>query len=162
VIKMLVDIVSKNGNLMLNIPVRGDGTIDDDERKVLDSLAGWMPVHAEAIYGTRPFSVFGEGAPDVEGSGNFNENRTRPYTAQDIRFTTKGETLYAFALGWPADGKLTIRTLAAASPQYPRAVGRVEMLGVSGPLQFTREATGLVVTLPEKKPNEYAWALKIR
>jgi alpha-L-fucosidase len=106
--------------------------------------------------------VFGEGAPDVEGSGNFNENRTRPYTAQDIRFTTKGETLYAFALGWPADGKLTIRTLAAASPQYPRAVGRVEMLGVSGPLQFTREATGLVVTLPEKKPNEYTWALKIQ
>ena len=162
VIKMLVDIVSKNGNLMLNIPVRGDGTIDDDERKVLDGLAGWMPVHAEAIYGTRPFTVFGEGAPDVQGSGNFNENRTRPYTAQDIRFTTKGDTLYAFALGWPSDGKLTIRTLAAGSPQYPHNVGRVEMLGASGALGFLREAAGLVVTLPAKKPNEYAWALKIQ
>ncbi len=162
VIQMLVDIVSKNGNLMLNIPVRGDGTIDDDERKVLDGLAGWMPVHGEAIYGTRPFSVFGEGAPDVEGSGNFNENQARPYTAQDIRFTTKGDTLYAFALGWPADGKLTIRTLAAGSRQYPREVGRVEMLGAGGPLHFTRGAAGLVVTLPEKMPNEYAWALKIQ
>ncbi|MGA2194313.1 MAG: alpha-L-fucosidase [Bryobacteraceae bacterium] len=162
VIQMLVDIVSKNGNLMLNIPVRGDGTIDDDERKVLEGLSGWIPAHAEAIYGTRPFSVFGEGPPDVEGSGNFNENRARPYTAQDIRFTTRGDTLYAFALGWPADGKLTIRTLAAASPQYPREVGRVEMLGASGALQFSRETTGLAVTLPEKKPNEYAWALKIQ
>jgi alpha-L-fucosidase len=113
VIRMLIDIVSKNGNLLLNIPVRGDGTIDSDEQKVLADLAEWMPANGEAIYGTRPFTVFGEGAQDVKGSGNFNERQSRPYTAEDIRFTTKGDTLYAFALAWPENGnKLSIKTLA--------------------------------------------------
>jgi alpha-L-fucosidase len=162
VIKMLVDIVSKNGNLLLNIPLRGSGAIDDDERKVLDGLASWMPDNGEAIFGTRPFSIYGEGAPDVQGSANFNERNTRPYTAQDIRFTAKGDTLYATALAWPADGKLTIRTLAAGSISYPREVGQVELLGSKGALAFVRTADGLVVTLPEDKPNQYAFVLKIR
>jgi alpha-L-fucosidase len=161
VIKMLVDIVSKNGNLLLNIPLRGSGAIDEDERKVLDGLASWMPANREAIFGTRPFSTFGEGPPDVQGSGNFNERNTRPYTAEDIRFTAKGDLLYAIALAWPADGKLTIRTLAAGSAGYPREIGRVQLLGSNGALPFTREAGGLVVTLPREKPNEYAFALKI-
>ena len=162
VIKMLVDIVSKNGNLLLNIPLRGSGEIDDDERKVLDGLASWMPDNGEAIFGTRPFSVYGEGPPDVKGTGNFNERNTRPYTAQDLRFTTKGDTLYAVALAWPADRKLAIRSLAAGSANYPREVGQVELLGAAGALPFTRDSTGLTVTLPERKPNEYAYALRIR
>jgi len=161
VIHMLVDIVSKNGNLLLSIPMRGSGAIDDDERKVLDGLASWMPANGAAIFGTRPFTVFGEGAPDVRGSANFNEQNARPYTAADIRFTTRGDTLYAIALGWPADGKLTIRTLASGSRHYPREVGRVELLGAAGTLPFERGAEGLVVTLPAEKPNEYAYALKI-
>ena len=161
VIKTLVDIVSKNGNLLLNIPLRGSGAIDEDEHKVLDGLASWMPVNGEAIFGTRPFSVYGEGAADVASTGNFNERNARPYTADDIRFTTKGETLYAVALGWPAGGKLTIRTLAAGNPAYPKEVGRVELLGNMGPLQFAREAAGLVVTMPDQKPNEYAYVLKL-
>ena len=161
VIQTLVDIVSKNGNLLLNIPLRGDGTIDDDERKVLDGLAAWMPANGEAIFGTRPFSVFGEGAPDVKGSGNFNERNVRPYTAEDIRFTTKADTLYAIALAWPENGKLSIRTLAAGSAARPKEVARVELLGAGGPLSFTRTDQALVVTLPERKPNESAYALKI-
>ena len=162
VIKMLVDIVSKNGNLLLNIPLRGDGSIDDDERRILADLAAWMPVNGEAIYGTRPFTVFGEGPPDVKGSGNFNENTTRPYTAEDIRFTTKGETLYAFALAWPADGKLSIKSLAQGSAHHPREIGRIELLGRDGgPLNFTREASGLLLTLPEKKPTDFVATLKI-
>jgi alpha-L-fucosidase len=161
VIHMLVDIVSKNGNLLLSIPLRGSGAIADDERKVLDGLASWMPANGAAIFGTRPFTVFGEGAPDVRGSANFNEQNARPYTAADIRFTTKGDTLYAIALGWPAGGKLTIRTLASGSPHYLREVGRVELLGARGTLPFERGAEGLVVTLPPDKPNEYAYALRI-
>ena len=161
VVKMLADIVSKNGNLLLNIPLRGSGAIDDDERKVLDGLASWMPANREAIFGTRPFAVYGEGPPDVQGSGNFNERNRRPYTSQDIRFTTKGEALYAIALGWPADGKLTIRSLAAGGANYPREVGRVDLLGGKSALTFTRGAGGLVVTMPEQKPNDYAYALKI-
>jgi len=161
VIHMLVDIVSKNGNLLLNIPLRGDGSIDADEVKFLRDLATWMPANGEAIFGTRPFSVYGEGAPDVKGSGNFNEKLSRPYTAEDIRFTTKGETLYAIALAWPSDGKLRIRTLSSAGGTYNRDIGRIELLGAGGPLAFIRETDALVVTLPEKKPNDYAYTLKI-
>jgi alpha-L-fucosidase len=162
VIKMLVDIVSKNGNLLLNIPLRGTGEIDADERAVLDGLASWMPDNGEAIFGTRPFTVFGEGPPDVQGSGNFNERKARPYTAEDIRFTTKGGALYAIALGWPDDGVLKIRTLAAGAAAYPQEIGVVELLGQAGPLKFARGPEGLAVTLPESKPNAYAYALKIR
>jgi alpha-L-fucosidase len=150
IIKTLVDIVSKNGNLLLNIPLRGDGTIDEDERRILADLAAWMPVNGEAIFGTRPFAVFGEGQPDVKGSGNFNENTARPYTPEDIRFTVKGSTLYAFALAWPSDGRLTIRSLAQGSAHYPHEIGRIELLGGNGPLPFTREPDGLVVSLPAR------------
>jgi alpha-L-fucosidase len=162
VIHMLADIVSKNGNLLLNIPVRGDGTIDEDEHRFLDEISSWMPANGEAIFGTRPFRVFGEGAADAAGTRNFNENRTRPYTAEDIRFTTKGDTLYAIALGWPADGKLTIKTLAAGGSLYPGEPGSVELLGGKGESPFTRDSRGMVVTLSDKKPNEFAYVLKIR
>jgi len=161
VIRMLADIVSKNGNLLLSVPVRGDGSLDEDEHKFLAELAAWMPDNQEAIFGTRPFTVFGEGAPDVKGSANFNERLSRPYTPEDIRFTTKGDALYAIALAWPENRRLTIKTLAAGSAQYPREIGQVELLGAKGPLPFTRDAAGLAVTLPESKPNEAAYALKI-
>ena len=162
VIQTLADIVSKNGNLLLSIPVRGDGSIDQDEIDFLDGLASWMPANGEAIFGTRPFAVFGEGAPDLKGTGNFNENSARAYTAQDIRFTTKGDVLYAIALGWPSDGKLTIATLAQGRNEYPKPIGRIELLGSAGPLPFTRQTNGLVVTLPETRPNEYAYVLKVQ
>ena len=100
--------------------------------------------------------MFGEGAPDVKGSGNFNENSARPYTAEDIRFTTKGDTLYAFALAWPKDGnKLSIKTLAK------KQVNKIELLGSDAPVTFEKQADALVVTLPDKKPNEYVVTLKI-
>jgi alpha-L-fucosidase len=105
--------------------------------------------------------VFGEGAPDVKGSANFNEDAARPYTAEDIRFTTKGRTLYAFALAWPAAGKVTIKTLAKGSAGYPGEVAKVELLGSKGALPFVRDTTGLVVNLPAQKPHDYAYALKI-
>jgi alpha-L-fucosidase len=162
VVQTLADIVSKNGNLLLSIPLRGDGSIDEDESQFLDALASWMPANGEAIFGSRPFTVFGEGAPDVKGAANFNENSGRTYTAQDIRFTTKGDDLYAIALGWPADGKLTIQTLAQGRNDYSKTIGRVELLGEKGPLPFRRQSDGLVITLPETRPNEFAYAFKIQ
>jgi alpha-L-fucosidase len=107
---------------MLNIPLKGDGTIDSDERAFLEAIATWIPRHGEAIYGTRPFSVFGEGPPDVTNNSNFNERNQRAYTAEDIRFTQKGETVYAFAFVWPANGKLLIKTLARGSAALPRPI----------------------------------------
>ena len=152
VAQMLVDIVSKNGNLLLSIPVRGDGTIDEDEHKFLADFGAWMRIHGEGIYGTRPFHVYGEGPPDVTTSAGFNESHARPFTGSDIRFTTRGQTLYAFALGWPEDGTLRIKSLAQGSSLYPGTIRSVEMLGI-GPVHFTRTAETLVITLPPRPAN---------
>ena len=162
VIQTLADIVSKNGNLLLSIPLRGDGSIDEDESKFIEGLESWMPVNGEAIFGTRPFKLYGEGGQDLRSTGNFNEGRGRAYTSKDIRFTTKGDVLYAIVLAWPDDGKVTIESLAQGKSEFPKQVGQVELLGAAGPLPFERQAGGLVVTLPSVKPNEVAYVLKIR
>ena len=161
VIHSLIDIVSKNGNLMLNIPVKGDGTIDSDELAFLQAIATWIPKHGEAIYGTRPFAVFGEGPPEVSNSSNFNERNQRAYTSEDIRFTRKGETVYAFAFVWPTNRQLTIKTLAKGATSLPKPVQRVELIG-AGPVKFLQDSTGLKLTLPEEAPNEYAYAFIVR
>ncbi len=160
VIHMLIDIVSKNGNLLLSIPVRGDGTLDEDEHAFLNELATWMPVHGEAIFGTRPFTVFGEGPPEPIDNSNFKETM-RSYTAKDIRFTTRGSTLYAFVLAPPANGAVLIATLATGSPHVTRPITRVELLGASGPLPFTQTASGLAVTIPSTALNPYASCLRV-
>ena len=149
VAQMLVDIVSKNGNLMLNIPLKGDGTIDEDEHAFLTDFAAWIKVHGEGIYGTRPFSVYGEGAPDEAAGATFGESKARAFDASDIRFTQRGGTLYVWALGWPADGKLRVKTLAVGSAAYPGTVRAVEMLG-GGRVAFERTTEALVLSLPER------------
>ncbi len=160
VVRMLADIVSKNGTLLLNIPVRGDGTIDSDEENFLEGMAAWMDVNHEAIYNTRPWFVSGEGPVQVKGGG-FSEGGEDKLTAEDFRFTTRGNTLYAIAMGWPEGGKYTVRSLAAGAPGVKGKVESVELLGARGNLPFARTAEGLVVTLPSKRPCEHAWVLKI-
>jgi alpha-L-fucosidase len=164
VIHMLVDNVSKNGNLMLNIPVRGDGTIDEDEIAFLNSMADWMQINRECIFGTRPWAIYGEGPSVVAGAQpkakNFNEGKVH-YTAEDIRFTAKGNVLYAIALDWPTDGKLTIKSLAAGSPTYQGQVADVQLLGSNAKLAYSRDASGLAIPLPAQKPCDHAYAFKI-
>ncbi len=164
VVRMLIDIVSKNGNLMLSVPLRGSGALDEDEVKIVEGIGERMAPNGEGIYATRPWKVYGEG-PSVDNpapKGRFGGAQdVRPYTAEDIRFTAKGDTLYAFVMAWPEDGKAKIKSLAQGSQHFPREIARVEMLGAGGPLKFTRNPTGLVVDLPEEKPNEHAYALKI-
>jgi alpha-L-fucosidase len=155
VVHMLCDIVSKNGNLLLNFPPRPDGTLDDDELKILDAMAAWISVNGEAIYGTRPWLAYGEGAKKIQ-SGGFNEGKLK-YTAKDIRFTTKAGSLYAIALGWPENGKLTIRSLATAAGP----VSAVSLLGHDGKLPWQQTAEGLEVTLPQTRPCDLAWSFKI-
>jgi alpha-L-fucosidase len=150
---MLVDIVSKNGNLLLNFPLRADGTLDSEEEGILECLATWTSVNGEAIYGTRPWKVHGEGATQVAG-GSFNEQRLH-YTSADLRFTTKDRNIYAIALGWPDSGKLTIRSLAGAS------VHSVRLLGFQDPLKWSRSVEGLVIQMPAEQPGEHAFALRI-
>ncbi|MBO2008837.1 alpha-L-fucosidase [Siccationidurans soli] len=165
VVHTLIDVVSKNGNLLLNVPVRGNGSIDEQERAVVEGIAAWMQANGESIYGTRPWKIFGEGpaqasAPGLSAQG-FNEGKGKPFGPQDIRFVTKDKVLYATALGWPADGQLLIAALAAGSPHYPQRVGRVELLGSPGALHFEQTAQGLALTLPAQKPNELAYAFRI-
>jgi alpha-L-fucosidase len=164
VVQMLIDIVSKNGNLMLSVPVRGDGTIDEDEIACVEGIGKWMEPNGEGIYATRPWKVYGEGPSTVAGNqtrGQFGGSRdVRNYTAEDFRFTSKGNNVYAFMMAWPEGGKTTIKSIAQNSENFPMEIARVDLLG-SGTLTFTRDASGLVVNLPEKKPNNYAYALKI-
>jgi len=146
---MLADIVSKNGNLLLNLPPRPDGTLDDHELKILNELAKWMPVNGEAIFGARPWKVFGKG-PSRVNSGGFNEGKLR-YTARDIRFTTRGLSLYALARGWPEDRRLIVRSLATPAGK----VRKVNLLGHGGKIAWEQTEAGLVVTMPEKKPCDH-------
>lgn len=158
VVHMLADIVSKNGNLLLNFPLQPDGTLDRESEEVLAGLTAWMAVHAEAIHGTRPWHVFGEG-PRRDSGGQLNENRLK-FGPEDIRYTVKGDVLYAICLGWP-DGTLLLRSLAeGASTRFGR-VERVTMPGVPGTLKWTRNATGLAVELPETRPSDYTAVVKI-
>ncbi len=151
---MLVDIVSKNGNLLLNIVQRPDGSLDPEVEQQLADLATWIAVHGEAIYGTRPWAVYGEG-PVRAGGGHFKEDFA--YSAKDIRFTTKGATLYATALGWPADGTLLVRSLATAAGK----VTKVGLLGHAGEVAWKQTDEGLAVTVPAAKVSEYTCALRI-
>jgi alpha-L-fucosidase len=156
----LVDIVSKNGCLLLNIGPKSDGTIPEEVQTILLDMGKWLSVNGEAIYATRPWKVYGEGPTKVMG-GSFKDTATRGYTAQDIRFTAKGDALYAIALAWPEDGKLTIKSLASGSELTKQGIKTVQMLGSKAPPKWTRRAEGLVVELPKEKRGDYPFALKI-
>jgi alpha-L-fucosidase len=170
VIHMLADIVSQNGNLLLNIPLRGDGTIDEDELKFLQDMAKWMDVNKESIIATRPWVIYGEGPStlplppathpaNAKNGPNFNEGN-RTYTSADVRFTTRGRTLYAILLGWPQSGTARIKALGTAASQHYGTVREVELLG-AGPVKFEQTPDALEVRLPAQRPCDYAFALKI-
>jgi alpha-L-fucosidase len=166
VIQTLVDIVSKNGNLMLNIPVRGDGSIDEKERKIVEQIGQWMRINSESIYGTRPWKIFGEGPAQqntakLDGPG-FNEGKGKAFTHEDIRFATKGDHLYATAMGWPENGKLIIKSLAKNSEHFPKEIQKIEWFPTKQALTFERNENGLIVSLPEKTADELTYANVIK
>jgi len=161
--RMLVDNASKNGNLMLNIPLPGHGQPDADELAIIADFTKWMDRNNAGIYATRPWRVFGEGSGAPAAGNGIGARRGGPppsFTAQDLRFMQKDGNLYAFAMDWPADGKLVIKSLAE-SAENPGKVERVEVIGVNEPLPFTRDAGGLTVTLPAQKIGDYVYGFKI-
>ena len=168
VVDLLVDIVSRNGNLMLNFPLPANGMLDSSELEVLDGITKWMAVNSEAIYSTRPWRIFGVGPlskvstnpNEVNSVQQFNEKNRKQFTHEDIRFTTKGDNLYAFFMGWPQNGEVVIRPLSTISDQKIGKIEHVELLG-SGAVSFKRDEEGLRVSLPEIIPCEHAYALKI-
>ena len=156
----LVDIVSKNGALLLNIGPKPDGTIAEPEQKMLLEIGRWLAVNGEAIYGTRPWFTYGEGPTQVY-EGAFQDTKREGFSAQDIRFTTKGDALYAIVLGWPENGETVIKSLNAQAPYRAGAVQQVEMLGTDQPVEWSSEAEGLKVVLPAVQPCEHAFTLKL-
>lgn len=168
VIHMLADIVSKNGNLLLSIPLRGDGSLDEREMEILEGIGTWMAVNKESIVGTRPWKIFGEG-PATEGAEltaqGFNEGKGKAFTSGDIRFTTKGDTLYAIVMGWPENAETIISSLGFAA-QPDGDVQTVELLGHPGRLEFSQDSAALTVRLPVRLPatvpGKHAFALRIR
>jgi alpha-L-fucosidase len=164
VIDLLVDIVSRNGNLMLNIPLPNSGEPDYEERVILDEITKWMAINSEGIYGTRPWKIFGDGpvasAPASERGTRFNEAGRKELTADEVRFTTKGDTLYAFIMGWPEKLAL-IKPLATSSPLSPPKIRNVELLGYKDKVTWIQDEQGLTVVMPEQKSSDYAITLKI-
>ena len=164
--QMLVDIVSKNGNLQLSIPLRGDGTPDSDELAFLADFTSWMDISSEGIHGTRPWSVYGEGpsVTNVQPAGQFGGARdVRPYTSEDVRFTAKHDALYAFLMVWPESGTATVKTLARGSEQTKeRKIAEVSLLGYGGKSSWMQDEQGLHIKLPAARANSHPVALKIR
>ena len=151
VVKLLVDVVSKNGNLLLSVPLRADGTFDEKEAKILTEFGEWMNMNKESIYDTHPWKVFGEGPiadSDITiNAQGFNEGSYTNTTAQEIRFTQKGDDLYVTALAWPENKKVIVKSLAQGNELYPEEIKEVELLGY-GKVGFKRTAEGLVIELP--------------
>jgi alpha-L-fucosidase len=148
VLRILVDVVSKNGSLLLNVPVRGDGTIDDKERAIVEKIADWMEINGKAIFGTRPWKVCGEG-PQLDESApltaqGFNEGKGKPFSAEDIRYTWKDDVLYAFVMARP-EGKVTLASLAPSKDLLQGTVKEIEQLG-HGKVAWAMGETGIEIT----------------
>lgn len=166
VVRMLADIVSKNGNLMLSVPLRRDGQPDELEIEIVKEIGAWLKVNGEAIYATRPWQIYGEGPSTlVAEKGQFDGQKDvsdHPFTAEDIRFTRSkdGKTLYAIVLEIPQDGKVTVKSLKEGSDKWSGDIRSVRLVGGRA-LKFDRDADGLHVSLPAKFDGEIAFALEI-
>jgi alpha-L-fucosidase len=154
----LIDIVSKNGNLLLNVGPRADGTITEEQTSVLLAIGRWLRVNGEAIYGTRCWKKYGEGSADSI-QGVFSDSTVTAYTAADLRFTTKGNDFYAIALNWDENGTV-IRSLDKHAVADAR-IRDVRMLGSDEKITWTQTDGGLRLSFPKSKPCEYAYAFKI-
>jgi alpha-L-fucosidase len=159
IVDQLADVVSKNGNLLMNIGPRSDGTIPDEVQQVLLAVGQWLKVNGDAIYGTRPWKTYGEGPTEVQ-AGSFHDADTRPYTAQDFRFTTKGSDLFAIEMGWPGSGEAVIHALGADGlpGQHIRSIS---LLGSEAKLSYEQETDGLHIKLPEKPTEQLAYVFRI-
>jgi alpha-L-fucosidase len=164
VVHTLIDVVSKNGNLLLSVPLRGDGTPDSDAIAIVEGIAGWMQVNQEAIHGTRPWRVLGEGpqlasVKPLEGQG-FNEGKAKPFTAEDVRFTRKGDVLYAIIMGAPL-GPVTIRSLGTDAGLLRGAIGGISLLGSDEKVAWNRTPEALVIERPRAPTSDIALVFKI-
>ena len=159
IVHQLIDVVSKNGNLLMNVGPRADGTIPDEVQQVLLAVGGWLKVNGEAIYGTRPWKIYGEGPTRVK-PGPFHDTESQAFTASDFRFTTKNGTLYALELARPEAATVTIKSLASGAVNSA-PVQSVSLLGEDAPVRFLQDGTGLHLTLAARPAERPAYAFRI-
>ncbi|MFC4210256.1 alpha-L-fucosidase [Pedobacter lithocola] len=163
VIQTLVDVVSKNGNLLLSIPLRGDGSLDSQETEILAEISKWMAINKTSIFGTRPWKILGEG-PALENlqplkAQGFNEGKSKPFLSEDIRFATKDDVIFATVLGAIVSDKVLIKTFSTS--KYTNKIKKVTLPGDSNPLNFTHNETGLIIDVPERLRGCYATVFQI-
>jgi alpha-L-fucosidase len=156
----LIDIVSKNGCLLLNIGPRADGTIPDEDASILREIGSWLAVNGEAIYGTRPWKVFGEGPTKVV-AGTYKDVERSRFTVQDIRFTTKGGFIYAIVLS-DAAGEVSIQSLGEGVALETNEIESVDLLGHAGPVTWYRDRAALNIEVPAGLPSSHALSFKIK
>lgn len=159
IIDFLVDVVSKNGCVLLNITPTADGEIPEPVQHRLLEIGDWFRINGEAIYGTRPWNIFGEGPLEVV-EGHLSERKNPESTAEDIRFTVKDDILYAITLDWPGE-ELRIKSLGLGGNMPAGDIKKIECLGSEEELSWEVTDDALVVQMPEKKPGDHAFALKI-
>lgn len=159
-IHQLVDDVSKNGNFLLNLCPRTDGTFTPETIALVEAIGDWLQINGEGIYGSHPFTVFGEGPTEQIVERILKKPQYKPFTAEDIRFTQKGASVYAILLGWPHAGKISISSLRKGGV-LERPIHRITMLGDGNRLSFEHDTVALTVTLPGIRPCKDAWMLKI-
>jgi alpha-L-fucosidase len=159
IVHQLVDIVSKNGNLLMNIGPRSDGTIPDEVQQVLLDVGSWLKVNGDAIYGTRPWTTYGEG-PTKVAAGSFQDTKTQQYTAEDFRFTTKGNDLYAIELAWASGNEAVIHSVGGDALKG-KQIQSIALLGSNAALTYKLQSDGLHIQLPPKPSENYAYAFRI-
>lgn len=158
IIHVLADIVSKNGVLLLNVSPKADGTIPEDQKEVLLGLGKWLDVNGEAIYGTRPWITFGEG-PTKEPEGHFSNHQDFEklvYTNKDIRYTSKGNNIYATIFGWPDGGSVLLESFAKNNLAGDLEIKEIKLLGYDGQISWEMTGDGLLINLPPAKTDEMA------
>ncbi|HZT68999.1 MAG TPA: alpha-L-fucosidase [Terriglobia bacterium] len=162
IIHEFVDIVSKNGNMLLNFGPKPDGTFSEEALNIAHSLAQWTGVNGEAIFGSSPWKIYGEGPTNYK-SGTFGESKTSvsAFTSQDIRFTTKTGAIFAIFLAWP-ERQAVIKALGSNSPYAPPKISEVKLLGEDAKLRWHRTGEALVIDTPPRKPCDHAYVFSIR
>jgi alpha-L-fucosidase len=160
-IHQLADTVSKNGNLLLSIGPRADGTIPDEVRSILLEIGAWLDRNGEAIYSTEPWTLYGEGPTEIK-TGFATDQEMKPYTASDFRFTQKGGNLYVISLACPQDGTASVRALGLTGEAKGQAIQEVSLLGSSQKVEWLRTTGALNLKLPQDAACKYGFALRVR
>jgi alpha-L-fucosidase len=181
VIEMMADIISKNGNLLLNVELFPDGTIPPEEKIMLDDVGAWLKINGEAVYASKPWRIYGDNLnsylkrsenisnADLEAlkkqneSEQFNQRTVKslPYGNDEVRFTVKGNVLYVFVLN-PSVGNITLSSLGLKSPYFPDKIESIKMLGSKEKIKYRQNDDSMNLTIPENRPTKYAAVFEVK